>query len=91
MQKVATFARWYPALNQPKKESPWKLIYQSTEQNLIDIPKINKAGYEVKTFSYKNNAYFQQFGEFIPSMSSLDLLFNEGEQGRLILKSGISD
>ena len=66
-------------------------LIDSTEQNLIDIPKINKAGYEVKTFSYKNNAYFQQFGEFIPSMSSLDLLFNEGEQGQLILKSGISD
>ena len=38
--------------------------------------------------NYKHPKYNQQFGEFIPYMSSIDLLFNEGINSLNIIKSG---
>lgn len=46
------------------------------------------AGIEVKWQDFKHPAYPQQFGEFIPYLSAIDLLFNCGvEQSRQILRN----
>ena len=52
------------------------------------VPELyEKAGVEVIWQDFKHPVYPQQFGEFIPYLSSIDLLFNCGiEQSRKILR-----
>ena len=54
-----------------------------SENNLFE-----KHGIELSYQNYRPVAYRQQHGEFIPYLSILDLLFNEGEQSLSIIRSG---
>ena len=46
------------------------------------------AGIQVIYHDYKHPVYKQLFGEFLPYMSIIDLIFNEGESSLEILKCG---
>ncbi|MFB0564869.1 MAG: WbqC family protein [Candidatus Aminicenantaceae bacterium] len=46
----------------------------------------NNAGIKLKYYDFKHPVYTQLFGEFIPNLSIIDLLFNEGEKSIQILR-----
>ncbi|MBD3375676.1 hypothetical protein GF406_11625 [candidate division KSB1 bacterium] len=55
------------------------------KSHLIDRHIIEQEGYEIKIHRVQNEAYFQLFGDFIENLSALDLLFNEGIEGKYYL------
>lgn len=54
----------------------------------LDQVQFKNAGINIFFSDYKQQTYRQQFGEFIPNLSALDLLFNEGDKALTILKNG---
>ena len=63
-------------------------LVEERDASLIDAERILGNGFRILTFHYEPVPYHQQFNIFIPFLSSLDLLFNEGDMGREILKKG---
>jgi len=57
-------------------------------KEFIDTSLFDKEGIQVKFQSYEHPVYSQLFGEFIPYLSVIDLLFNEGERALAIIRSG---
>lgn len=55
---------------------------------LLDCSAFEKAGIQLKFQRYSHPVYRQLHGDFKPYLSALDLLLNEGENGRTILASG---
>ncbi len=55
------------------------------EGELLELEKFEEAGVAVKISEFAGPIYHQQFGEFIPHLSILDLILNEGEESRKIL------
>jgi hypothetical protein len=55
------------------------------EKHLIDSKSIEQAGFKIKSHHAQYEPYFQPFGEFIENLSALDLLFNEGIEGKYYL------
>jgi hypothetical protein len=54
----------------------------------MDPPLYDKANIGIVWQEFKHPVYPQLFGEFIPFLSSIDLLFNCGiDQSRLIIRS----
>lgn len=59
-------------------------------KNYFIPEKYNEAGIEVIWQEFEHPIYEQQFGDFIPYLSSVDLLFNCGiEHSRKILRSSV--
>ena len=50
----------------------------SAARDYLEVPQFQAAGIEVCWHDYKHPNYSQQFGEFVPFLSSIDLLFNIG-------------
>jgi len=65
-------------------------LYESREASLIDRSRIEKEGVQAAACHFAPVVYHQQFGEFLPDLTILDLLFNEGEQSLNIVNEGIS-
>lgn len=55
----------------------------------IEEDKFKKAGIKLTWFNYKHPIYSQLYGEFVPYMSAIDLLMNEGDNSAKILRKGI--
>lgn len=58
-------------------------------RNYIDETLFNKEGIRVEFQNYKHPIYSQLYGDFIPYLSVIDLLFNNGEKSLSILKGEI--
>lgn len=58
-------------------------------RNYIDETLFNKEGIKVEFQNYKHPIYSQLYGDFIPYLSVIDLLFNNGEKSLSILKGEI--
>ena len=54
----------------------------------FDMKLFNNAGIKVEFQDYRHPAYPQLFGDFIPYLSLVDLLFNTGENSGEIIASG---
>jgi hypothetical protein len=54
----------------------------------MDIARFEAAGIAVETQQYAHPVYAQQHGEFVPSLSALDLLLNHGDEALGILRGG---
>lgn len=52
----------------------------------MDEDSFRKSDIKLKYYDFKHPAYRQLWGEFIPNLSIIDLLFNEGERSLQILK-----
>lgn len=52
---------------------------------VLDLEAFACAGITVKPIDSPRRPYYQLFGEFIPNLSVIDLLFNEGEAARAFL------
>ena len=60
-----------------------------SKEYLDSSDAFQKIGIPVKYFEYKHPHYKQLFDEFIPYLSTVDLLFNCGKDSLEIIKSGI--
>jgi hypothetical protein len=54
----------------------------------MEIGRFEAAGIAVETQQYEHPVYAQQHGEFVPSLSALDLLLNHGDEALGILCGG---
>jgi len=52
----------------------------------MEEDKFREAGIELKYYDFKHPVYHQLWGDFIPNLSIIDLLFNEGERSLQILR-----
>ena len=57
-------------------------------REFLEIEKFKAASIDIEFQRYEHPTYNQLFGEFIPYMSVIDLLFNEGENSLAIICSG---
>lgn len=62
-----------------------------TASAYLDIPMLRSNGIDVEYKSYDYELYPQLYGEFIPAVSVLDLLFNTGPEAWKFLKSKTAD
>ncbi|MFA6082406.1 MAG: WbqC family protein [Patescibacteria group bacterium] len=59
---------------------------------ILDLDYYKKNNVKMIFQHYNHPIYKQQFGEFLPYMSAIDLLFNEGEKAKeIIISGGIND
>lgn len=56
---------------------------------LVDTERLRRARKNLLIASYRSEPYHQQFNHFIPDLSLIDLLFNEGPESVTILKKSI--
>jgi len=65
-------------------------VYLSGEEakSWLDEKLFQERGLEVRFANFRHPTYHQLSDDFIPEMSVLDLLFNEGERSREILRGG---
>ncbi|MDD5681498.1 MAG: WbqC family protein [Candidatus Omnitrophica bacterium] len=63
-------------------------VYLSGEsgKKYMDDRKFEEAGIKIKYAGFKQPVYKQLYGDFIPNLSALDLLFNCGADSRKILE-----
>jgi WbqC-like protein family len=54
----------------------------------MDVQQFNAAGITVETQQYEHPIYDQEHGEFVPSLSAVDLLLNHGDEALGILCRG---
>jgi len=60
-------------------------IFGSQGRNYADLSAFASAGVEVVFQEYRHPVYAQRFGSFVPRLSIVDLLFNEGPRSLEIL------
>ncbi len=60
-------------------------------KNYIEKADFEDAGIGVKFQDYQHQPYKQLYGDFVPHLSTIDLVFNHGEKSAEILLSGNSD
>lgn len=65
-----------------------KYIFGSQGKSYADLESFNKNKIKVYFQEYNHPEYTQLHGSFLPYMSALDLLFNEGHKSKEILLSG---
>ena len=63
-------------------------IFGVLGRDYAEVDKFTQSGIKVIFQDYQHPKYTQQFGEFEPYMSVIDLLFNEGDRSLDILVSG---
>ncbi len=61
-----------------KKTGCTKYLSGESGKNYLDEELFKEAGIQLIYSEFKHPTYHQQFGEFIPNLSVIDLLFNEG-------------
>jgi len=52
----------------------------------MEEDKFRESGIELKYYNFENPTYHQLWGDFIPNLSIIDLLFNEGDGSLQILR-----
>lgn len=72
-------------INICKKFNANKFFEGQSGKDYMDIDLFKKNGIEVEFQNYKHPEYRQLYGDFIPYLSIVDLLFNEGEKSLQIL------
>ena len=66
-------------------------ISGSQGKGYLDLEKFKTQGVKVYFQDYQHPAYQQLWGEFLPNLSIIDLLFNEGPKSKeIILKNNIT-
>lgn len=63
-------------------------LFGALGKDYAEVDKFNERGIKVIFQDYQHPEYSQQFGEFEPCMSVIDLLFNHGDNSLEILMSG---
>jgi hypothetical protein len=64
-------------------------LIEEFEYDLIESEKLHRREKNILLFKYQPLSYYQLFGDFIPHLSYLDLIFNEGPGGSQKLEQKI--
>jgi hypothetical protein len=56
---------------------------------LDESTAFEKIGIPIRYFNFHHPVYPQLFGDFLPFMSAIDIIFNCGERSAELLKQGI--
>jgi hypothetical protein len=75
-------------LNMCKKLGASKFIFGALGKNYANFESFTQAGIQVYFQDYQHPVYNQLYGDFLPNMSVIDLLFNEGPQSKALLLQG---
>ncbi|MFQ5640584.1 MAG: WbqC family protein [bacterium] len=62
-----------------------RYLCEADYNNYLNTVEFSHHGLSVSYFPKKFSSYYQLFGEFVPGLSAVDLLFNEGEEGFKLL------
>jgi len=62
-----------------------RYLTDTRSRSYLDASLFQRAGIELAFFEYSYPVYHQLFGEFLPGLSIIDLLFNEGDAAPDIL------
>ena len=54
-------------------------------ENYLDKKLFSKKKVELNFLTFETPEYYQLFGDFISDLSIVDLLFNEGKEGREVI------
>lgn len=76
-------------LNMCQQLGASKYIFGGEGENYADVLSFRKAGVAVDFQNYKHPAYTQLHEPFLPNMSIIDLLFNEGQNSLRILRGEV--
>ena len=71
-----------------KKLNAANFLAQSAAKKYLDVSLFQKAGIHLEFFSPPAPVYPQLWGNFLPNLSALDILFNCGPKARDILVAG---
>lgn len=72
-------------LDMCKQLGATKYIFGAMGRDYADVPAFERAGIKVQFQDYKHPTYRQLHGEFVPGLSIIDLLMNEGPRSLEIL------
>jgi len=86
--KDSSLGKTERVINLCKKVGITYLYDAKGAKELIDISLFDKESIQVEFQRYEHPVYSQLFGEFIPYLSVIDLLFNEGERALAIMRAG---
>ena len=59
-------------------------------QQFIDTPLFHRENIAIEFQNFVHPGYTQMWGKFVPYLSAIDLLFNEGEKSMEVIRSGKS-
>lgn len=65
-----------------------KFIFGTEGKNYADVKSFSDHNIDIYFQDYKHPVYQQPYGEFLPNMSAIDLLFNAGHGSKEILLEG---
>ena len=74
-----------------KKLRADKYIFGAQGRNYADVQKFIEFGVEPYFQDYRHPEYKQLYGEFLPYLSVVDLILNEGPNSLSIILSGNDD
>jgi hypothetical protein len=57
-------------------------------KNYLELDKFSQTGIKIDFHTFQHPKYSQNYGEFIPYLSIIDLLFNEGPKSLSLLRQG---
>jgi hypothetical protein len=63
-------------------------VFGAQGRDYADAAAFASAGIDLAFQEYRHPVYRQRYGEFVPRLSAIDLLFNHGPASRAILMSG---
>lgn len=86
--KDSSLGKTERVINLCKKAGITYLYDAKGAKEFIDTSLFGKENIQVEFQSYEHPVYSQLFGEFIPYLSVIDLLFNEGERSLAIIRAG---
>lgn len=75
-------------INLCKKVDITHLYDGKVAEEFLDKSLLEKAGISITFQNFKHPTYKQLWGDFIPYLSVIDLLFNEGDKSLEIIRSG---
>jgi len=61
-------------------------LVEAAFRSYVDVAQFEAAGFQVEFMKPEQPQYWQQFGEFEPNLSIVDLLLNEGELSYRLVK-----
>lgn len=76
-------------VNLCKKQGVTHLYDTKGAEEILDESLFKKENINITFQNFQHPEYHQLWGEFVPYLSAIDLLFNEGEKSLSIIKSGI--
>ena len=87
--KDEKMAKTEKVVNLCKNQGITQLYDAGGAEEILDKSLFEKENIEITFQNFQHPEYPQLWGEFVPYLSIIDLIFNQGEKSSLIIKKGI--